>query len=91
VLKLEPLRRNLEMVLNAFWEMHPMRFSQMGHRPLSISDVMIWCGFHAIDNVEFRHWLWWMVHRLDQVWLELAEQDRERRQQADEWMRKIED
>lgn len=55
----------------------------MGRRPLNIEDVMIWCAFHGIENVDFRRWLWFFIHRLDSVWLELAEQEDERRRQEE--------
>lgn len=83
--RLEPLKPHLEPILDAFWSMHPARFSGMGHRPLGLSDIMDWCAFRDIQSLDYRDRLWWFILRLDQVWLELADEDAERRRQNAEW------
>lgn len=78
---------HLRMVIEAFWEIHPIRFSQMGRRPLNIGDVLLWCNFHNIDDVDFRRWMWFFIRRIDSAWLEHAEEEDRLRRQQDKWMK----
>ena len=56
----------------------------MGHRPLNIGDILVWCQFHGIDDIRYRQWLWYFIRKLDATWLELAEIDAENRRRRDE-------
>jgi hypothetical protein len=77
-MKLRPnLTPHQAKLWQAFLEVARSRLTDQGYRPLNDDDVLRWCARRHRSS-SYGEYLWWHIQRLDDCWLGLMGEKRER-------------
>lgn len=82
--RLKPYARR---VLEIFHEVDRYRIGSDGRRPLTPADIELYCRVHGTPGAWIEP-LWWHFRRMDETWLELIAEKRQRDQEHEQFFAK---